>query len=403
MDRLSEIGKISIESPDKIVMLVLDGLGGLPHPDTGETELETARTPNMDNLAHRSVCGLLEPISPGFTPGSGPGHLALFGYDPFEFTIGRGILEALGIDYPMEAGDIAARGNFCTADDKGIIVDRRAGRISTEKAAELCDILTAIPLEGAQALITPVRGHRFLLVLRGSNLGPHLSDSDPGRSGLKPERVRATDEASRHAATLVNTWLAKAAELLRDEHPANMALLRGFSQHPDLPSMQDVYKLRSAAIATYPMYRGLAKLVGMDVIPVAIDSTIEEQIEVLRRNFNDYSFFFIHFKPTDAAGEDGDFEAKVRAIESVDAALPKLLDINPEVIMITGDHSTPAILKSHSWHPVPFLLYSKWCRTDETSKFSERGCARGALGRMSTLDIMPLGMANALKLAKYGA
>lgn len=403
MNRLEQISRISIISPARIVLIVMDGLGGLPDPESGKTELETARTPNLDALAKRGVCGLLDPVSPGFTPGSGPGHLALFGYDPFEYEIGRGILEALGIDFPLKEGDVAARGNFCTIDEKGNIIDRRAGRISTDKAAELCERLSTIKVGDIETFVTPVRGHRFLLVLRGADLHPDLSDSDPSQVGAKPKRVAALDPKAKKTARLVESWTAKAKKMLHDAHPANMVLLRGFSAHPKLPTMQEIYKLRPAAIATYPMYRGLAKLVGMDIVPLKTESSIKQEFGTLVRNYSKYDYFFLHIKQTDAAGEDGNFAAKVKAIEDVDAALPPLLDLEPDVVMVTGDHSTPALLKAHSWHPVPFLLYSKWCRTDETEEFSERACVRGGLGRMPTLDITPLAMANALKLTKFGA
>ncbi len=381
--------------------MVLDGLGGLPHPETEKTELETAQTPNLNSLAKKGICGLVEPISPGLTPGSGPAHLALFGYDPFRFTIGRGVLEALGIDFSLQEGDVAARGNFCTIDDEGVISDRRAGRISTEKCIELCQQLSQIEVNEIQLLVSPVKEHRFVIVFRGDNLCSELGDSDPQQVGLRPNRVVALAPEARETAALANEFIGKAKALLANSYPANMVLLRGFSQSPHFPSMSDVYKVKPAAIVTYPMYRGLAKLVGMEVVDSG--DSIGEEFAALTRHYASHDFFFLHIKQTDTAGEDGDFLRKVQVIEEVDAALPQLLNLQPEVIVVTGDHSTPALLKAHSWHPVPFLLYSQWCRPDDVVEFSEPACAKGSLGRFPALEVMPLALANALKLTKFGA
>jgi 2,3-bisphosphoglycerate-independent phosphoglycerate mutase len=403
MNQLEQIRRIAVLSASRIVFVVVDGLGGLPHPETGKTELETARTPNLDNLVEKGICGLVDPLGPGLTPGSGPAHMALFGYDPFKFLIGRGVLEALGIDFPLQEGDVAARGNFCTVDDAGVIVDRRAGRISTEECARLCQILAQVQLDGAQVLVSPVRGHRFLVVFRGTGLHPDISESDPNQVGLRPNPITALSPEAAETAAMVADWESRAKTILADSHPANMVLLRGFSQHPSIPSMGALYKLKPLAIATYPMYRGLAKLVGMEVVNIDIASSIADEFATLAQHYADYDFFFLHIKQADAAGEDGNFEEKVRVIEQVDAALPALTELGPDVIVVTGDHSTPAVLKGHSWHPVPLVLYSRWCRTDEATDFSERACARGGLGRLPTLAVMPLALAHALKLTKFGA
>jgi len=399
---LEEIRKLSHQSASRIVLLVLDGLGGLPHPETGRTELESARKPNLDRVARESVCGLTDQISPGITPGSAPGHLAIFGYDPIKYSVGRGIIAALGIDLELGPGDIAARGNFCTVDSSGTITDRRAGRISTETNAELCQLLNEnIVVSGAEFRATPVKEHRFVLLLRGEGLSAELADSDPQQVGLAPKKIEALSTPARRTAEIANEFLSEARTLLQGRSPANMVLLRGFSQHPDIPSIPEIYKLNPAAVAIYPMYRGLAKLLGMRLLPAG--ENITQQLETLHRHYEEYDFFFIHYKSTDSRGEDGDFEAKVRAIEEVDDALPQLLNVNPDVLLITGDHSTPATLASHSWHPVPFMLKAKWCRPDLVTEFSERACISGGLGRFPAVDIMTLAMANALKLDKFGA
>jgi len=401
VNNLDLIKGISVPSTTKIVLLVIDGLGGLPNPKTGKTELETAKTPNLDRLATKGICGLVDPVSPGITPGSTPSHLALFGYDPVSFNIGRGVVEAMGIDFDLEPEDIAARGNFCTVDKTGRVIDRRAGRISTEKCAELCRLFDGLMIEGIKLFVSPVKEHRFIVVFRGEGLAPEVSDSDPQQVGVAPKAIIALNPQADMTAAIANQFVAQAKTILAKHHPANMVLLRGFSQRPRLPTMGEVYKLKPAAIASYPMYRGLAKLVGMQVLETG--ASIKEEFATLKQNYADYDFFFLHIKGTDSAGEDGDFDRKVRIVEEIDSALPILTSLEPDVIVVTGDHSTPALLKSHSWHPVPILLYSKWCRPDRVGEFSESACIYGGLGRLPATQVMPLAMANALKLNKFGA
>jgi len=398
---LYQLKEITRQSDSKIVLLVIDGLGGLPRPETGKTELESSHIPNLAELAKKGNCGLTDPVSPGITPGSAPGHLALFGYDPIKFAVGRGILEAIGIDFDLKKGDVAARGNFCTIDSKGIVTDRRAGRISTEENAKLCKKLSKITLESAQLYTVPVKEHRFLLVLRGEGLSGEASDSDPQQVGVAPLNVVELSPKGKNTAKLANDFAAKAKAVLADSHPANMVLLRGFSQHPNLPTMNEIFKLNPAAIAAYPMYRGLAKLVGMKILNTG--ATIEEEFDTLAKHYAEHDFFFVHVKKTDSTGEDGDFDAKVHVLEEIDSLLPKITALNPDVLIVTGDHSTPAMLKGHSWHPVPLLLYSKWCRADHVREFGETACASGGLGRFPAVEVMPLAMANALKLTKFGA
>lgn len=390
---------ISVKTQTKIVLLVLDGLGGLPLQ--GKTELEIARTPNLDRLATAGICGLSDPISPGVTPGSGPAHLSLFGYDPVRFLVGRGVLESLGIDFDLHQGDVAARGNFCTTDEHGIISDRRAGRIATETNIELCRMLNQIKIAGVELFVLPVKEHRLVVVFRGEGLSGDIQDSDPQQIGLPPREAVPLSPDAEQTSAVANEFLLRARSALVDSYPANMVLLRGFSQRPNLPQMGDVFNLSPAAIAAYPMYRGLAKLVGMQVLSTG--STFAEELDTLARHWEGHDFFFVHIKETDSAGEDGDFDRKVRAIEEADRLLPRLMLLDPDVLIVTGDHSTPAVLKGHSWHPVPVLLHSQWCRPDKTREFSESACLEGALGRMPATDIMPLAMANALKLNKFGA
>jgi len=401
MDNLELIKELSITSPEKIVLLVIDGLSGLPDPKTGKTELETARIPNLDALAAKGICGLADPIAPGITPGSGPGHLALFGYDPISCNIGRGVLEAVGIDIELKPGDVAARGNFCTVNEKGIITDRRAGRISNEKCAELCRLLDGTSIDGVDINVYPVREHRFVAVFHGDNLIASVTESDPSRTGVAPLKINALSLEASRLADIANSFAVKAKAILSKHHPANMILLRGFAVKPGFPSMQEIYKLNPLAIAVYPMYRGLARLVGMKVAQTG--TTLEDEFKTLQDNYKNYDFFFLHVKWTDTAGEDGDFDRKVKVLEQIDAALPGLTGLEPDVLVITGDHSTPAIFGGHSWHPVPVLICSKYCRTDNVKKFSESAFLVGGLGRISATQIMPLAMANARKLTKFGA
>jgi 2,3-bisphosphoglycerate-independent phosphoglycerate mutase len=385
----------------KIILCSLDGLGGLPRPATGKSELETAALPILHALASRSACGLLRHVGPGITPGSGPGHLGLFGYDPLQHPVGRGVLEALGIDFHLKPGDVAARGNFCTVDGEGRITDRRAGRISTDLCVKLCERLRTITVDGAEIVIEPVKEHRFVLVLRGDGLSGSVSETDPQALGVPPLPARALEPAAERTAAAVNQFVELARSLLRDASPANMVLLRGFDRQPDIPLFPETFRLRAAAVAAYPMYRGLARLVGMDVLDTG--STFADEIATLKRHWDSYDFFFLHYKDTDKAGEDGDFDAKVDALERFDARLPDILALRPDVLAISGDHSTPSILAAHGWQPVPALVASAYCGADHVSRFTERDCAGGALGLVPAQDLMPVLMANALRLAKYGA
>lgn len=386
----------------KIVMLVLDGLGGLPSGPGGKTELEAAHTPNLDALVREGIGGLHLPVRSGITPGSGPGHLGLFGYDPCKYQVGRGVLAALGIEFDLQPGDVAARGNFCSLDADGLVTDRRAGRISTEKNEELCKLLEGIELDGAEVFVRTVKEHRMLFVLRGEGLSDQLEDTDPQALGVKPLDVVAKNKGAEKTARLVAEFIQKASVLLADHHPANMLLMRGFAQKPNWPTFSEAFGLRACAIASYPMYRGVATLVGMDTLHAP--TTLEEKFALAAEKWDDYDFFFIHKKDVDSRGEDGDFAAKVAAIENADQAIPALLKLKPDVVLVTGDHSTPAQLAEHSWHPVPVLLNSKYCRTDAVQTFGERACMQGALGpRLPGIELMPLMLANALRLAKFGA
>lgn len=392
---------LKLKNDAKIVLVVSDGIGGLPIEPGGKTELETASTPNMDRLVEANICGLTIPVLPGITPGSGPGHLGLFGYDPLKHVIGRGALEAAGIDFEMGPKDVAIRANFCTVDDAGKITDRRAGRIASDASAKLVTRLRAVKIPGVEVFVEPVKEHRFVVVFRGEGLGDEVDDTDPQATGVPPLDPKARTAGSQKTAEVARQFINQGREILKNDKPANAFTMRGFARKPPLPSMQEVYGLKPVAIAVYPMYRGLARLCGMNVVPPPKD--LAGEIDALRDNWGKYDFFFLHFKYTDSTGEDGNFEAKVKRIEELDTQIPRILELEPDVLIITGDHSTPAALKSHSWHPVPVLLVAKHCRPDRVRHFGENECLCGGLGQFEAKHLLTLALANAGKLNKFGA
>ncbi len=376
------------DSDAKILFLVVDGLGGLPHPDTGKSELETAELPNLDALANGGTCGLISPLGAGFTPGSGPAHLALFGYDPWKSEIGRGALSALGL------------GLDCTVDSQGRVQDRRAGRIPTEKGRELCEILQRVEVPGVEVTVAAEMEYRAGVVFRGEGLGDQVSDSDPQVTGVPPKPLVAAPGSER-TVEVANAFLGQVAELLAAESPANMVLMRGFGCYPELAQMDEVYGLKALGIAGYPMYRGVAGAVGMDVVEVGWD--LESECTVLEERYGDYDFFYMHVKKTDSAGEDGNFDLKVKLLEEVDSYIPRLLALKPDVLVVTGDHSTPSTMGSHSWHPVPTAIAGQWALADQAKQFSERGCAAGSLSVIPSSSLLALSLAHARRLDKFGA
>ncbi len=391
---------LSVKTQTRIILLVLDGLGGLPYQE--QTALEAAHTPNLDDLAQKSVCGITDPVFRGIIPGSGPAHLALFGYPPTQYLVGRGILAALGVGVEVGANDLVARGNFATLKGNSI-ADRRAGRIPTNENIKLCQKLnTALKtIQKIEVELYPGKEHRFVVKFHGEDLSDKLSDADPQKED-KPMTysLPLADEAEK-AAEIVNSFIDKATLLLEDSPKANTVLLRGFSKFPSIPSLSELFKLKSLALAHYPMYQGLARLVGMDVVEVGPE--LEELFTAVESHFQDYDFFYVHMKKTDAAGEDGDFDSKKAAIEEVDRYIPRLIALQPDVLVVTSDHSTPCLLKSHSWHPNPFLLHAQTAQTDDVDRFSERACSHGFLGRFQAIYAMPLMLAHAGKLKKFGA
>lgn len=400
MHRVNLLSTLVKETDSKIVFLIADGLGGLSRDAGSDTELKSASTPQLDRLAVQSSLGLSIPVARGITPGSGPAHLSLFGYDPVEYLIGRGALAAAGLGFKQKPGDLAARINFCTVDADGIITDRRAGRIPTKINAQLCKKLSSIKIKGVEIIIMPVKEHRAAVVFRADGLGDDLNDSDPQKTGVPPLTVKHLKPRSKKSARIVNEFINKAKDMLKDEPKANMLLTRGFALPPSIPSMNKLYKLKTIALCTYPMYKGLAHFVGMNVIHGLTGK--DDQIRVLKEHYRNYTFFFVHYKKTDAAGEDGNFENKVKAIEEFDGLVGEVLGLEPDCLVITGDHSTPAVLKSHSWHEVPVLIHAKYARADGLL-FNEHECRKGSLGIFPAKELLALALAHALKLEKFGA
>jgi 2,3-bisphosphoglycerate-independent phosphoglycerate mutase len=401
VNQLDLVRELAEQATSKIVMLVADGLGGLPLEPGGKTELETAATPNLDRLAARGTSGSSIPVLPGITPGSGPGHLGLFGYDPLEFKIGRGALEATGIGFELGPDDVAARGNFCTLDAAGLIADRRAGRIASEESFKVVERLQAVKIPGVETFVRPVKEHRFVVVFRGQGLDGRVADTDPQAVGVAPFDPQPVVSAAARTAEVAKEFVRQARAILADEPKANGMVLRGFAAKPQLPGYAELYGLRAAAIAVYPMYKGLAQLAGMKLVGKA--QSLDEQIDELARHWEEFDFFFLHFKYTDSTGEDGNFAEKVRRIEELDRALPRIEALRPDVLIVTGDHSTPSRLKSHSWHPVPTLLVADTCRPDGLTAFSERDCLRGGFGIFPAKHLMLLAMAHAGRFGKFGA
>jgi len=398
------LSEIIRKNDKKILLVVIDGLGGLPNPETGLTELETANIPNLNQFAKEGSCGLSIPVETGITPGSGPSHLGLFGYDPIEIQIGRGVLENVGIGVELQKEDLAIRGNFATINDERIVIDRRAGRISTEENKKLVEVIKKeIPeISGIKVIINTVKEHRCAIVFRGENLSSELTENDPQKEGLSLKEIKGINEKANFTAEVMNKFLEKAESVLKKQKSkANTILLRGFSKLPQISTFQQKYKLNPVCIATYPMYKGLAKLVGMDVVETG--TTIEEEIETLKNVYNNYDFFYLHIKKTDSMGEDGNFQGKVKILEEIDEKIVQIRNLKFEVIVITGDHSTPSLLKSHSWHPVPFVLISPNTFPDSVDKFTERECGKGILGRFHSTEAIYLMLACSLKLEKFGA
>ena len=394
------ISDLCRSTPSRIIMLVIDGLGGLPHPENGKSELETANLPNLNRLAQISDCGLTTPVAPGITPGSGPGHISLFGYNPIEHLIGRGVVESLGIGIELRDNDVAARGNFCTIDSNGLIVDRRANRIPSNESNQLISLFDQIHIPDANVSTYPVKDHRFVFLIRGDDLDGHISETDPQIIGKAPMEAIALTPGSEKTAYIANKFISSAKNLLQSQSTANMILLRGFSKLPELPNFADSYKLNPAAIAAYPMYRGLAKLIGMDVLQTGM--TFDDELITLNQHFMEHDFFFLHYKPADAAGEDADFDTKVSKLEQIDSKIPELIDMEADVLIVAGDHSTPSIMGSHSWHPVPLMIHSKSTKHCGVDNFTERNCRNGSIGTISATDVMTLALAHAGKLSKFG-
>ena len=417
MERLNRMKDLVFDNDSKILFWVFDGIGGLPHPETNKTELETADIPAIDTFARMSSCGGLVPFGPGVTPGSGPGHLSIFGYPLDEFDLPRGVLEVLGADGAYLDGewvgridprptDLTMRGNFASLEIRGgqkVVSDRRANRIATEESRRVCELLSnELQVEGYEVYVFPGKEHRFALLIRGAGLCGGLTDSDPQKSGIAPKEVEALVPEAEDAAKVANRVIKKATELLVDEPEANTVLLRGIGCAPDIPSLEELYGIKAAAIATYPMYKGIARLLGMDILEVG-SMKHEDEVKTLEEHFDDYDFFYLHIKETDSVAHKGDFDAKVEIFESCDPIFDRALELDFDVVALTGDHCTPSVLSDHSWHPIPTALWSETVLSGGVEFFDERQVRQGTMGIIESRDLMPLALAEAGRFNKFGA
>lgn len=417
MKRLELLKDLAFPNGTKILLWVFDGVGGLPHPESGKTELEMAQTPHLDAFARQASCGGLEPFGAGVTPGSGPGHMSIFGYPVADFDLARGVVEVLGAervllngeevaDFRLRPSDLAMRGNFATLDDRNgqkVVSDRRANKIATEESARVCERLSReIHIEGYEVFVMPGEQHRFAVTIRGPELASGLTDGDPQKSGLAVPPIAATRPAAKRAAEVVNAFVEQATTVLEAEPQANTVLLRGIGTPPEIPTMQELYGIRCAAIATYPMYRGIASLVGMDVLEVGSMSH-EDEVATLEKHFDDYDFFYLHIKETDSYAHTGEWEKKAGVLEECDPLFERARALGFDVVIVTGDHCTPCLLMEHSWHPIPTMLWSKTVLAGGSQAYTERECYKGTMGVRPSTDLLPLALAEAGRLKKFGA
>ena len=409
MERIDILKELVEKNDSKILLVVLDGLGDIPSID-GKTPLEAAKTPNLDKLSKESALGMHIPVLPGITPGSGPGHLSIFGYNPLKYKIGRGILEALGVGLEVTKNDICIRANYAKVEEKDgklIVNDRRAGRLSTEENKKLTEKITKEieEINGVKIFMKSGIEYRLAILLRFNEKVNedmcNILETDPQNEGKEVISPEPLSEKAKIVSEILKEFLLRVREIIKNEK-GNYLLLRGYSTPPIIPNFSEIYKLKSLSIATYPMYKGLTKLIGMETVKVD-GFSIKDEIDVLRKNYKNFDFIYLHIKKTDSYGEDGDFMNKLKVIEEFDSYLPEILSLNFDVLCITGDHSTPTIMKSHSFHPVPLLIHSPFVFKGLSERFTEKDCLKGELGTIKGEDIISLLLAHSKKLKKYGA
>ena len=391
----------------KTFFVICDGLGDRPIPKLGrKTPLEYAKTPNLDAIARRGIIGAMNTIDIGVRPGSDTAHMAIFGYDPHVYYTGRGPFETAGLRMEHKDGDICFRVNMGTVDDTLHIIDRRAGRIGDTSA--FARELNGMKIDGVEFFVKAGTGYRMGMIMRGKKLSTHITDIDPGHVGKGVRMCEATDDTSeaKRTAKILNTFVSRAHKLLKrmpvniDRQKnglpqANYLLVRGAGVYPKLPRFFDKYGLRAACFAGAGLYKGIARLIGMDVVHVPgatgkPDSNIRAKVETAIKHRKDYDFFFIHFKGADSCGEDGDVEGKIAYIEKIDDAVAPLLKLKNSLVVITADHSTPCTIKSHSADDVPIVIMGDEVRDDDVHEFSERTCAKGRMGHIKGMHVMPI-------------
>jgi len=392
------------KSKAKALLLICDGLGDRPSIE-GKTPLQAANTPYLDEISKEGINGLMDTISPGIVPGSDTAHLAILGYDPYKYYPGRGVFEALGADMELCEGDVAFRANFATVDDKMRIIDRRAGRKGSK---DLAEALNGLEIDHTKIKFTNTTEHRCALVLKGENLSKAVSDVDTHEAGSEVKKCVPLEEGEKElkTANIVNEFVSQSYDILnehpvnkerreRGELPANIILLRGAGSYGEVSAMKDRFGFGAACIAGASLYKGVAKYLGMVVVPVEgatgiADTNLNNKAEATLHALEKHDFVFLHVKATDSMGHDGDFEGKKYMISRIDKELVARIKDVDAYITVTADHSTPVSIKRHSSDPVPIVIKGEGVRKDGITKFDEVSAASGGLGRIRGVDLMPI-------------
>ncbi|MDD3408250.1 MAG: 2,3-bisphosphoglycerate-independent phosphoglycerate mutase [Methanobacteriaceae archaeon] len=411
----------------KGIILVMDGMGDRPLKELdNQTPLQAANTPNMDKMAECGITGIMDSIRPGIIPGSDTAHLSILGYDPYEVYTGRGPFEASGVGLDVIPGDIAFRCNFSTADENGIITDRRAGRIR-EGTKDIVDVLNTMVIKGyedIQIIFKESTGHRAVLVLRGEGLSDKVTDADPKVEGKKPKIVESTDgsEEAKRTADLLNKIVEKSYEMVKNhpvnigrmeenKPPANIIIPRGAGAVPKVEHINEKYEVNSACIAETGLFMGIGRFAGMDIIEMddvtgGVDTNLDNIIDTIINQVNntDHNFFLINIDGADEAGHDGNAIQKKEFIEKVDKiVMSKLLNLKNVVLFLTADHSTPISVMNHSGDPVPVIINSPEVRVDDVKEYNEFAVAKGGLCRIRGSDVMNIVMDLMNNSHKFGA
>jgi 2,3-bisphosphoglycerate-independent phosphoglycerate mutase len=406
---------------DKILILICDGLGDRPVGALkGKTPLEAAPRPNMNHFAKGGACAIIDIIAPGVRPGSDTAHLALLGFDPYKVYTGRGPFEAMGVGMEVRPGDVAFRCNFSTVNDKMEIEDRRAGRIK-EGTAELARALDGWEYEGVKVYFKEGTEHRGVLLLRALGLSPLVSDPDPHEEGVRPHECLPKAPEAALTARVVNAFVKRSHEILMEhpvnrerikagKRPANIILPRGAGMMPHLPSFQERFGMKCAAIAGVALVKGICRVAGMELLDVkgatgGLDTDMDAKMKAALKALDSHDMVLVNIKAADLCGHDGDYKMKSKVAGRIDKALGLLRKDLPEDahFALTADHSTPCCAKDHTGDPVPLAIYGRHVRTDGVQTFGERACAGGGLGRLRGTDLLQVMLDLAGRSEKFGA